>query len=85
MTRVNAPRWQNEVYDGLFRAAQRELDPVKRAAQFIRLNDLLVQVGAVIPLIWWADVAAIANSVHGVGWTGWDLPFWRLSHWFRKA
>jgi len=40
---------------------------------------------AVIPLIWAADVAAIANSLHGVSWTGWDLPFWRLAYWFRQA
>src|SRR5438552_423469 len=38
----NTPRWRSEEYDSLFRRAQRELDPAKRASQFIRLNDLLV-------------------------------------------
>jgi len=65
--RYNTPRWRSEEYDSFFRAAQGELDPVKRAALFIRLNDLLVLGGAVIPVIWYADVAAIASSLHGVG------------------
>ncbi len=47
----NAPRWRNEEYDTLFKAARRELEPARRAAQFVRLNDLLVQGGAVIPLM----------------------------------
>ena len=81
----NVPRWRSEEYDSLFRAAQRELDPATRAVKFIRLHDLLVQGEAVIPLIWAADVAAIPNSLHGVSWTGWDLPFWRLAYWFRQA
>jgi peptide/nickel transport system substrate-binding protein len=29
-------RWRNEEYDRLWRAAEREMDPVKRAALFIR-------------------------------------------------
>jgi peptide/nickel transport system substrate-binding protein len=81
----NAPRWRSEDYDRLFRAAQSELDPAARAALFMRLNDQLVQGGAVIPMMWYADVAAIANSLHGVGWSGWDLLFWRLAYWFRQG
>jgi hypothetical protein len=39
-----------------------ELDPVKRAAHFIRMNDIVVQ----------------ANSVELSGWdsTFWRLPYW---------
>ena len=36
----NITRWQNEEYDKIYRAAESELDPVKRAALFIRMNDL---------------------------------------------
>src|ERR1700756_2299415 len=39
----NVPRWRNEAYDAAFRAAEGELDPVKRAALFIFMNDLVVQ------------------------------------------
>src|SRR5262249_56270378 len=37
----NVTRWTSDDYDKAFRAAQRELDPVKRAALFIRMNDLV--------------------------------------------
>jgi peptide/nickel transport system substrate-binding protein len=38
----NLVRWSNAEYDATFKAAQVELDPVKRAAMFIKLNDLVV-------------------------------------------
>ncbi|MBN8955117.1 MAG: peptide ABC transporter substrate-binding protein, partial [Rhizobiales bacterium] len=34
----NVTRWQNAEYDKAYRAAEGELDPVKRAALFIRMN-----------------------------------------------
>ena len=37
----NAVRWKSDEYDKAYRAAQAELDPVKRAALFIRMNDLV--------------------------------------------
>ena len=36
----NITRWRSDEYDKTFRAAEGELDPVKRAALFIRMNDL---------------------------------------------
>ena len=36
-------RWRNEEYDRAWKAAESEMDPVKRAALFIRMNDLLTQ------------------------------------------
>ena len=39
----NTTRWRNEEYDRLYKAAETEMDPVKRAAHFIRMNDLVVQ------------------------------------------
>jgi peptide/nickel transport system substrate-binding protein len=35
----NITRWRNEEYDRLWRASETEMDPVKRAALFIRMND----------------------------------------------
>jgi hypothetical protein len=41
--RGNATRWHNEAYDNLFHSAEGELDPVKRAALFIAMNDMVVE------------------------------------------
>src|SRR5438034_10779311 len=38
----NISRWQNKEYDDLFRQAEKELDAVKRAALYIKMNDLFV-------------------------------------------
>jgi peptide/nickel transport system substrate-binding protein len=46
----NLVRWSNAEYDATFAAAQVEFDPVKRAAMFIKMNDLLISDGHVIPL-----------------------------------
>ena len=46
----NLLRWSNKEYDETFAAAQVETDPVKRAAMFIKCNDLVVNDGYVIPL-----------------------------------
>ena len=46
----NLVRWSNAEYDAAFKAAQLEFDPVKRAALFIKMNDLVVGDNHVIPL-----------------------------------
>ena len=40
---------RNEEYDRSWKAAETEMDPVKRAAHFIRMNDLLIQNVVVDP------------------------------------
>jgi peptide/nickel transport system substrate-binding protein len=46
----NLVRWTSAEYDATFKAAQEEFDPVKRAALFIKMNDMVVNDGHVIPL-----------------------------------
>jgi peptide/nickel transport system substrate-binding protein len=81
----NATRWRNEDYDRAWKAAEGEMDPVKRAAQFIRMNDLLHQHTVVVPMIWRANVSAVSNRLKGTELCGWDSSFWNLAHWYRDA
>ena len=46
----NPTRWKNEEYDKTWRAAEAEMDPVKRAVLFVKMNDLLIQNVVVIPV-----------------------------------
>jgi len=80
----NITRWRNEEYDRIFRAAEGEMDPVKRAAQFIRMNDLVIQNVVVIPVLWRNGVSAAQTRLRGMDLTGWDSTLWRLSHWHRQ-
>ena len=54
----NITRWQNKEYDDNYKAAQAELDPVKRAAMFIKLNDMVIRDHVVIPVVARPGVAA---------------------------
>jgi peptide/nickel transport system substrate-binding protein len=80
----NICRWRNEEYDKAFRAAESELDPVKRAALFIRMNDLVVKDGVVIPLISRPRVRGASLKLV-TGLSGWDLDFSALQNWYREA
>jgi len=79
----NITRWRNEEYDRLWKAAEVEMDPVKRAAQFIRMNDMVVQNGVIIPVNWRNGVAAAASRLRGTDLTGWDSNLWRLPYWHK--
>ena len=81
----NITRWRNEEYDRIFRAAEGEMDPVKRAALFIKMNDLVIQNVVVIPIVWRNGVSAAATRLQGMELSGWDVTLWRLSHWYRQA
>ncbi len=79
----NITRWRNDEYDRLWKAAETEMDPVKRAAQFIRMNDMVIQNGVVIPVNWRNGVAAAATKLRGIDLTGWDSNLWRLPYWHK--
>jgi len=81
----NVTRWRNEEYDRLWRVAEGEMDPVKRAALFIRMNDLLIQHVVVIPVLWRARVAAVSNRLRGTELSAWDSDFWNHATWHREA
>jgi peptide/nickel transport system substrate-binding protein len=80
----NICRWRNEEYDKLMASAEGELDPVKRAGMFIRMNDLIVNDYHVIPLISRGRVRG-SNVKLVAALSGWDLDFARLQDWYREA
>jgi peptide/nickel transport system substrate-binding protein len=78
----NISRWVNAEYDKTYKAAQSELDPVKRAALFVRLNDLVIENRVVIPVVARPRVAAISTKLRAP-MSGWDNDFWNLRDWYR--
>lgn len=80
----NILRWKNPDYDATFRAAEGELDPVKRAALMIRLNDIVIADRVVIPVVGRPLVSASANTLQSP-LSGWDLTFGFLHNWFRDS
>ncbi|MGA7804766.1 peptide ABC transporter substrate-binding protein, partial [Bradyrhizobium sp.] len=80
---TNFPRYVNPDYDAAIDAAENETDPVKRAALYIKCNDLLWQDTVFIPVMHRLKVSACANTLRPVisGWAG-DTD--NLHNWYRE-
>jgi len=80
----NLVRWSNAEYDATFAAAQIEFDPVKRAAMFIKMNDLVVNDFHVIPLFARPRPRASVLKLNAP-LSAWDNDTWALGFWSRDA
>jgi peptide/nickel transport system substrate-binding protein len=79
----NVTRFRSDEYDRLYRTADSELDPVKRTALFIRMNDLVIQNVVVIPVLWRNGVSASTARLRGMDLSGWDSTMWHLPYWYK--
>jgi peptide/nickel transport system substrate-binding protein len=80
----NITRWQSADYDKLYQQSETEIDPVKRAALFIAMNDLVIKNVVVIPVVARPGVVAMANALHAP-MSGWDNNTYALQDWYRDA
>ncbi|MBX3500505.1 MAG: peptide ABC transporter substrate-binding protein [Alphaproteobacteria bacterium] len=80
----NITRWRSEEYDKIYRQAQVELDPVKRAGMLIACQDLAVKNQVVIPVVYRPGVSGSSNQLRNVI-SGWDNNTWDLSDWYKEA
>ncbi len=80
----NITRWRNADYDRIYQQTTTELDPVKRAALFIQLNDLVVNNHVVIPVIFRKNVGA-ATSALQVSLSGWDNDTRDFANWYKES
>lgn len=80
----NIPRYCNPEYDKLVStlASTAELD--KRAVISKKLNDMISDEGALIPLVHRGDVSARSNTLEGVRMNSWDSQLWNVADWSRK-
>jgi len=78
-------RWSNAEYDRLWQQARTELDPVTRAALFIRMNDLVIEDVVGIPIIAAHRPNAVSHSIRGMQLSPWDLDLWNLAYWYRET
>jgi peptide/nickel transport system substrate-binding protein len=80
----NVSRWQSKEYDEIYKQAEHELDAVKRAAMFIKLNDLVVGDNYIMPLVRRPRVTALSGSLTA-HISGWDNDLWQIASWYRDA
>jgi peptide/nickel transport system substrate-binding protein len=80
----NWGRYCNPEYEALLKASAAEMDPDARSRLFQRMNELLMQDAAVIPLVHWADVNGISVELEGFSPTPWDSEVWNIAEWHRR-
>ena len=79
----NFPRWVNKEYDATIEAAEGEMDPIKRAALYMKANDLLIQDTVFIPVQHRLKVEAAANNLRPII-SGWANETDNLHDWYRE-
>ncbi|HEU0218489.1 MAG TPA: peptide ABC transporter substrate-binding protein [Stellaceae bacterium] len=80
----NVTRWANAEFDAAYDESEHETDPVKRAALYIKMNDLVVQNIVTIPVVARPAVAAVSNRLH-VRLSGWDSYLGDFHNWYADA
>ena len=80
----NRSRWQNAEYDKLWQAASTELDDSKRAQEFIKMNDLVIQNFVHIPVVNRKSVYARAKNLQNINYTTWDVDYWNIANWTKS-
>jgi peptide/nickel transport system substrate-binding protein len=79
----NWSRYCNPEFDALFAEAAAELDPDKRTELFIKMNELLIQDVAVIPLVNTTQPMAVGMDLKGYDATPWDVEVWKIADWYK--
>lgn len=78
----NISRWSDPEADKAYKTAQQELDPVKRAALLIKVNEIFCEANILVPLLSRNIVGAGVNNLMA-DISGWDVTTWNLGSWYR--
>ncbi len=78
----NVSRYTDPEADKAYKAAQTELDPAKRAALLIKVNEIFCEANIFLPIISRTVVGAAANNLTA-DISGWEVTTWNLAAWYR--
>jgi len=79
----NMPRYCSDEYDALIAEMATTAGLEARSELAIKLNDLLMNDGAIVPLIHRGRVSAKSNKLAGVVLNAWDSELWNIADWSR--
>ena len=78
----NVSRYSDPEADKAYKAAQSELDPVKRAALLIKVNEIFCEANIILPVLSRTRLAGHANNLVPKH-SGWDVDSWHIASWYR--
>ena len=79
----NVSRYSDPAADAAWKAAQNELDPAKRTALLIKVNEIFCEANVFLPLISRTRVIAAVSNLTPKH-SGWDADTWDLASWYRS-
>jgi len=80
----NVTRFCSEDYDALHKKMSETAGIEERSKIGKQLNDMLIEAGALIPLVHRGRLSAHANTLGGVVLNVWDTELWNAADWYRK-
>ncbi|RYE33880.1 MAG: peptide ABC transporter substrate-binding protein [Hyphomicrobiales bacterium] len=78
----NVSRYTDPAADEAYKSAQKELDPAKRAAYLIKVNEIFCEANVILPILSRKKVVAASNTLSH-DHSGWDVDTWNLASWYR--
>ena len=79
----NVERWYSEEYDEVLAQLSQTAVLEERAELAKQLNDLIVQNGVLIPLVYRGSVSAHGNDIQNSAMNAWDSELWNAAEWTR--
>lgn len=79
----NMPRYCNPEYDALLGKLAQTSAIEERGEIAKQLNDMLMQQGAIIPLVHRGRVSAHSVTLEGIRHNAWDSEIWNIADWTR--
>jgi len=78
----NYARYSNPDFDATIASLRKEADPAKRAALFIKANDILILDVVIIPIVSRTQVTSgVSKALKNVVPTGWDSEMYQIADW----
>jgi peptide/nickel transport system substrate-binding protein len=81
---TNFSRYCNPAYDKLAEELGKTAEIAPRAVIIKKMNDMLIEDGAMIPLIYRGRISAIGKTLAGHRHNAWDSELWNIADWARK-
>lgn len=81
---TNFSRYCNAAYDKLAEELTQTAEPAARAVLVKKMNDMLIEDGAMIPLIYRGRISAQSKQLVGHRLNAWDSELWNIADWARK-
>jgi peptide/nickel transport system substrate-binding protein len=80
---TNFSRYCTPAYDKLAAELGQTAEPAARATLVKKMNDMLVEDGVMIPLIYRGRISAITKKLTGHRHNAWDVELWNIADWAR--